>query len=1108
MTRKPLFWVVFIILFIGSIFFGLNYFSKAYPIVSLDLEMDRSNALQKAEDLAHKYGWGPDNSKKAAAFLLDREVKNFVELEQGGSSGFRQLLDSKLYSPYQWKIRLYKPGKTNETLVRFTPAGQAYGFREKIPEDQPGDSLSLDSALTIARNAAENNWEVDLKKFKLVEKSHELKPEGRLDYTFVYERENADLGQGKYRLRLRVSGARLTELTHFVKVPEAFSRRYTEMRSTNQTLATIAMVAMAVLYIIGGCIVGLFLLMKDNWVLWRKALIWGAIVALLQVFAQINQWPLAWMNYDTALAAQSFVIQQIVQLIILFIGEWLLLSASFMAAESLTRKAFPEHVQLWKVWSKDVASTRGILGQTIGGFLAVGIFLAFDIALYFFATNVLGWWVPSESLFEPNILATYFPWLSSIANSLHAGFWEECLFRAVPIAGAALLGERFGRKKIWIGAAFVVQALVFGAAHASYPMQPAYARVVELIIPSFAFGLIYLKLGLLPAIILHYAYDVVFMSMPLFAASSSGIWIDRIIVIILAFFPLLIVLWRRLQVGEFRSIPDSAYNAAWQPSVEESEIEETQVEEAQEPESEAISHKRYRYVIIAGIVGLVAWILTANFNNQAPKIKTTRSQAQQIAQKALSKKGVELNDTIRVLTSLQTPLGQDDRFIWQEEGEQLYKKLLGEYLSTPVWQVRFAQFEGDVARRAEEYRLYIKNGKVINIEHKLPESYPGARLELDSARAIAHRVIKNKYDLEPESLEEVAAKPADLPARKDWEFKYADTLNYQLSSGQPRIVINIAGSEVVDSYRKIHIPEEWERSQRSKETTRRIIAVICGIGLFLLMAVALVAAIIRWSRKSFAVKPFLVIMIFLFVLGLIQFVNSFPSMTASFNTAQPFSSQVFTSIAFPLIGILLLAAAIAMIFSFIITWKLRQKATLDFTKVVSGLSAGFIVAGFVTLIRTFLTSEIMPIWAEFSALDNWLPFLAAGLSPIQGFVAQTTIFLLLFTAISRFTQNWSKRKSLFGIILIAVVFILNGLSLQTINYWVVSGLATGLIYLILHIYLIRHHLALVPLVIGGTVILGIVKQIIFNAYPSAILGNILALLLIITLSIYGSKMLE
>ena len=103
----------------------------------------------------------------------------------------------------------------------------------------------------------------------------------------------------------------------------------------------------------------------------------------------------------------------------------------------------------------------------------------------------LGWWSPSDALFDPDLLATYFPWMGSIANSAQAGFWEECLFRAVPLAGAALLGKKFGKKGWWIGGALILQAVIFGAGHANYPAQPAYARVVELMIPSLGFGLIY-----------------------------------------------------------------------------------------------------------------------------------------------------------------------------------------------------------------------------------------------------------------------------------------------------------------------------------------------------------------------------------------------------------------------------------------------------------------------------------------------------------------------------------------------------------------------------------------------------------------------------------------
>ena len=54
------------------------------------------------------------------------------------------------------------------------------------------------------------------------------------------------------------------------------------------------------------------------------------------------------------------------------------------------------------------------------------------------------------TLFAPDMIATPFPWLSAVGMSLHAGFWEECLFRAVPIAGAVLISNKYGNRTAWI----------------------------------------------------------------------------------------------------------------------------------------------------------------------------------------------------------------------------------------------------------------------------------------------------------------------------------------------------------------------------------------------------------------------------------------------------------------------------------------------------------------------------------------------------------------------------------------------------------------------------------------------------------------------------------
>ena len=96
-----------------------------------------------------------------------------------------------------------------------------------------------------------------------------------------------------------------------------------------------------------------------------------------------------------------------------------------------------------------------------------------------------------------------------------------------------------------------VQSIIFGAGHANYPVQPAYARVIELILPSLFFGAIYLRFGLLAGIIMHYAIDVVLFSLPLFVAQVPGIWIHRFFVILFLMVPLLVVSYRRIESGKW-----------------------------------------------------------------------------------------------------------------------------------------------------------------------------------------------------------------------------------------------------------------------------------------------------------------------------------------------------------------------------------------------------------------------------------------------------------------------------------------------------------------------------------------------------------------------------
>ncbi len=1103
MFRKPLFWLVLSLVSIGAIIFTYRFFPEAFPIVSLDLQMDRQNALDAARQLATQYNWKPEGFEQAASFKLDQETQNFVELEAGGKATFRQMLQENLYSPYTWNVRHFKEGETHEALVRFTPKGEPYGFVQKLPEKDSGAALAADSARAIAESAAKD-WQIDLSQYQLAEQSQETRPGGRIDHTFVYERPDVRIGEGRYRLRLVAGGDRLTELEHFIKIPEAFSRRYQEMRSANDAISFGASAAMILLYIIGGCGIGLFFLLRQRWVVWRQPLFWGLFVSLLQLLAGLNQWPLLWMNYDTALSSQGFALQQIMLMLGQFVGLGLLLAASFMAAESLSRRAFPHQLQLWRQWSTEAASSKPVVGMTVGGYLLVGLFFAYDVALYFFATKWLGWWTPSDTLVNPDVLATYFPWLTSIAISAQAGFWEESLFRAVPIAGAALIGEKFGQRRAFIVGAMILQALVFGAGHAGYATQPAYARVVELIIPSLGFGLIYIYFGLLPGVVLHFAFDVVWIALPLFVSSTPGIWVDRILVALLALIPIWVILIARWRAGRWTEVREEFYNRAWVP-LAKAEPEPVATEVA---EPSAIKATTARVLLIGGLLGVVIWGLATNFETEAPPLNTSRSEAETLARRTLTERDIEILAPWRALTSVQAQPNENDRFVWQNGGKENYRKLLGQYMAPPHWRIRFARFEGDVAERAEEHQVFIAgDGSIFRVRHQLPEARPGDSLSVEAAREIAHAVLKENYQLDPASLKEISAVADKRPARQDWTFEFSDTLNYPLEQGEARPAVQIAGDQVVDAYRYIHVPEEWSRQERNQRNLPRIIGISCTIVVVLLIIAGAIGAIVSWSRKNFSARTFWSFWALIFGLNLVGFINGWPSLMAQFSTDQPLKFQTLIFAGSGVIAALLTSVAFALVIGLAQSWK-KPQAQIETAKALSwGFALGISIAGLLAL-AGFLAPPLQPHWAQYSSAGNYLPLLDASLDPVGRFIMQTALLLLVVVAVDRFTGGWTRRKELFSALIILLGMILAGArSVETLPIWLMSGPLMGVLLLLAYIFVLRFNLTLVPLAVSVLILLGEVKQGIAQPIPAALPGAIIAIVLTVLLAFFWHKKL-
>ena len=88
--------------------------------------------------------------------------------------------------------------------------------------------------------------------------------------------------------------------------------------------------------------------------------------------------------------------------------------------------------------------------------------------------------------------------------------------------------------------------------------------------------------------------------------------------------------------------------------------------------------------------------------------------------------------------------------------------------------------------------------------------------------------------------------------------------------------------------------------------------------------------------------------------------------------------------------------------------------------VLLGLALGAVAAGVAALAKS-LAPSLAPTWPDYAPAGTYLPILSVALSPILRFIRMATLFLLLFSAMDRFSNGWNKRRLLLSILVMATV---------------------------------------------------------------------------------------
>ena len=413
---------------------------------------------------------------------------------------------------------------------------------------------------------------------------------------------------------------------------------------------------------------------------------------------------------------------------------------------------------------------------------------------------------------------------------------EECVFRAIPLALGALIGARYGRRTLGHRASpFVLQALVFGGAHANYPGFPAYSRLVELLAAVDRLG------ADLPA--LRPAADdpaardvrsraVLDSAVPgrcagraraAGAGDRGGARAARRRAVA-----------ARAQAGAWRELPESLRNGAWRPGAQAGDRARARMPLA------ARTHVARVPARAAGarLAGLVAWALFTPFAADVPPLRARprrRDRGGRRRAGGAGRRRSDRNGGASRRSSSRATMRSSGRGT-SSCGARRAPRRIG----AGRHGARAAALGGalrDVRRRRRRARRGVARhdqpatSDARDDATRCPRRAPGARLTREAALALAERALETRFGVDPRRSMQVARRRAAASGAHRLVVRVRRSAHRRRPGGEARYVVTVAGDAVSGAGRFVHVPETWTRAERERDNRLQVVglaAVVCS----------------------------------------------------------------------------------------------------------------------------------------------------------------------------------------------------------------------------------------------------------------------------------------
>jgi membrane protease YdiL (CAAX protease family) len=918
--RALVLWIIFGVL---GLVFAQRYFFRAFPEAAVDFKVSRTEAQQRAKNFVQGLGENLDGYQSTITFQVDDNAKTYLERELGLQEANR-LMSSEL-NIWFWEVRFFKPQQEEEYQVRVSPGGKVVAYSHKIEEARGAKSLGREEALSAAQQFLQTKVGTNLDNWNFLpeEANSETRP-NRLDWSFTWERKNFKAKDAPYRLEAGLQGDHIGSTQEFLQVPEAWTRSYQHLRSSNIFYNQIALIPYG--FLLGAALWLGISLMRQNKTSWGAALKLGGLVAVLFFLMQANDWNSIRAGYDTHQAYSSFVAAQLAKLLLGALATGLMVTLVLPGGEPLYRAAQPARLRLYQAFSRRGIRSKEFFSSSVVGISMAAAHMGFIVAFYMVGSK-FGVWAPQDLSYS-DVVNTSFPWIAGVAIGVMAATSEEFLFRLFAIP---FLEKMTGSRIL----AVILPAFFWSFLHSAYPQEPGYIRGIEVGLIGILVGIVMLRWGIVATLIWHYTVDASLVGMLLIRSDNLYFKISGVVVGLAAVAPLAWSGISYLARGSFEAVDDLLNGA--QP------VGEISLERQPAAAEAVLSSRRYD-PLTTGTIGFLALCVILGgslaFTLKRRKIgdylqlTVDNRMAVSRADAELREHGLNPNGFRKAAQFVDTTNPVANEYLRRRLSVAQINTIYAERVPGALWRVRYFRDS-----QPEEFAIVLKpDGSLHAFRHTLAEAAKGANLSKEDAQSIAEKFLREKKQIDLSAWKLVEANSDKRPNRTDHTLTWqqiapldpvASAAKDSADHAFARMDVQVLGDEPANYRTYVKIPEEFTRKQEELSLPRTLF-MIAKFALFLALGVCVLvfyfrrlrsqpAGSVPWRRLTLWSMTGFVAFLVSFLLG-----KGIPALMVQYPTA--LSLRMF--FATTAVGIFLLAAVIVggLVLLFGLAWSFGARA--------------------------------------------------------------------------------------------------------------------------------------------------------------------------------------